>query len=133
MSTEIRHFEKVGKKFCEKILTKNTILSKGNISYLHLKVTREIKRLKMEESPPQNTNSEITNNTQSKKDCPFCHSQNIGQTLLEHTLNCAEYEKVLDETTCPLCHIEVDGSMTFHIVEHIKKKDATCTISNSGN
>ena len=63
MSTEIRHFEKVGKKFCEKILTKNTILSKGNISYLHLKVTREIKSPNMEDSPRQNTNSEIT-------DCP---------------------------------------------------------------
>ena len=105
----------------------------------------------MEESPPQNTNSEITDKTrqtdkylvpleaaqprqtQSKNGCPFCHSQNIDQTLLEHTLNCAEYEKVLDETTCPLCHIEVDGSMTFYLFEHIKKKEATCTISNAGN
>ena len=100
----------------------------------------------MEELHPQNTNSEITDKArqtdkylvpleaaQSKNGCPFCHSQNIGQTLLEHTLNCAEYEKVLDETTCPLCHIEVDGSMTFHIFEHIKKKDATFNISTSGN
>ena len=94
----------------------------------------------MEESPPQNTNFEITDKTmvpleaaQSKNGCPFCHSQNIDQTLLEHTLNCAEYEKVLDETTCPLCHIEVDGSMTFHLFEHIKKKEATCTISKTGN
>ena len=113
---------------------------------MHLKVTREIKSPNMEDSPRQNTNSEITDTTrqtnkylvpleaaQSKNGCPFCHSQNIDQTLLEHTLNCAEYEKVLDETTCPLCHIEVDGSMTFHIFEHIKKKDATCTISNAGN
>ena len=114
------------------------------MSDLHLKVTREINRPKMEDSALQNTNSEITNKTdkylvpleaaQSKNGCPFCHCQNIDQTLLEHTLNCAEYEKVLDGTTCPLCHIEVDGSMTFHIFEHIKKKDATCTIvSNAGN
>ena len=108
---------------------------------MHLIITREINRPKMEESSPQNTNFEITDKTmvpleaaQSKNGCPFCHSQNIDQTLLEHTLNCAEYEKVLDETTCPLCHIEVDGSMTFHLFEHIKKKEATCnTISNAGN
>jgi hypothetical protein len=105
----------------------------------------------MEESPPQNTNSEITDKmrqtdkylvpleaaqprqTPSKNGCPFCHRQNIEQTLLEHTLNCAEYEKVLDETTCPLCHIEIDGSMTLHLFEHIKKKETTSIISNPGN
>ena len=57
---------------------------------------------------------------QPKSACPFCQTENIGKSLFEHTMNCDAYEKILDDSTCPLCQNEVKSSMTIHLFEHIK-------------
>ena len=57
--------------------------------------------------------------------CSFCKRQYKDQDLYKHTLDCEAYENALTQTTCPVCHVQVEGPMTLHLEDHIKEKQTS--------
>ena len=49
------------------------------------------------------------------QNCPFCHKKDLAEKLIDHVKSCEEYEKVLKESKCPLCQIDVPESMRIHL------------------